>query len=77
MLARQPLADPDEPEAARLVQRSRRGVVGEHVRLHGPEAGGIRPSEELLEQRPPDPAAARGGGDIDGVLRDAAVALAP
>src|SRR4051812_22988485 len=72
-----PLADADDAKAAALVEGDRGTVAGEDPRLDRPDALCVRAADELREQRLPDAATPRLRRHVDGVLRHAAVALAP
>src|SRR5438105_1631752 len=75
--AAEPLADADDAEAAALVERDARDVLGKDPCLDGPDTVQLGPLDEPGEEHAPDVAAARGGRHVDAVLRhprvDAAV----
>src|SRR5438067_3601510 len=74
---RDPLAHPDDPEPARLVERERCTVLREDRRLNHPDPGGLAPIDQRFEQFAPDSEAARLSRDVHAVLGHAAVAPAP
>src|SRR5436853_486147 len=71
---RDPVTPPDDAEAAALVQRERRAVLGKDRRLDRPDAGLLAPGDQRLEQGTADPQPAGAARHVDAVLGDTGVA---